>query len=107
MMEPLKADVTLCPSAWKIQQTDDWLSEWSFLSSTKGIDGLSKIGTGDRALLVPVNGQKSFWPDGTSIGVHRNWNSKRSAFESEEPNAVHIWDEGCKVARTFAESGTR
>ncbi|KAJ9099773.1 hypothetical protein QFC21_003771 [Naganishia friedmannii] len=87
--------------------TDDWLSEWSFLSSTKGTDGLSKIGTGDRALLVPVNGQKSFWPDGTSIGVHRNWNSKRNAYEAEAPNSVHIWDEGCKVARAFSESGTR
>jgi len=97
----------LYPVAWKIQQTDDWLSEWSFLSSTKGVDGMSKINTSDRALLVPVNWRKSFWPEGTSVGVHRNWNSKRSAYEAEEPNAGDIWAEGCKVARAFAESGTR
>lgn len=91
--------------AWKTQ--GDWFNTWSFLSSSGGPDGLSRIGNpDDRPLLVPANGQNNFWPsspDMSAKGPHK----KRNSVVEEAPDAVGIWDEGCRTAQAFTDYGAR
>ncbi|KAJ9118177.1 hypothetical protein QFC22_004081 [Naganishia vaughanmartiniae] len=94
---------------WNWKAEGDWYNTWSFLSSTGGADGLSRAHTDTRELLIPPRGQDNFLIDlSVSTGPAQGKTlRKRSLFAIEEPNALHIWDEGCKVAGEFARAGSR
>ncbi|KAJ9116073.1 hypothetical protein QFC20_000746 [Naganishia adeliensis] len=91
--------------SWKTQ--GDWFNTWSFLSSSGGPDGFSRIGNpDDRPLLVPANGQNNFWPTSSGMSA-KGPHKKRNSVVEEAPDAVEIWDEGCRTAQEFADYGAR
>ena len=91
--------------AWKTQ--GDWFNSWSFLSSSGGPDGLSRIGNpDDRPLLVPSNGQTNFWPTSSDMSAKGPRKKRNNAVE-QAPSVAEIWDEGCRTAQEFADHGAR
>lgn len=114
---PLKCTIDelnlIASTAFKTQ--GDYFNSWSFLLSSGGSDGLANRGGENRPLLIPVNDQSTFKPQGTSDfaakaivnNLAKAKHSKRDRFIEEEPEAVHIWDEGCRTANEFAAHGSK
>jgi hypothetical protein len=103
------------PTAYKTQ--DDYFNSWSFLSASGGSDGLANRAGDNRPLLIPVNGQNTFAPQGMAdlaakgstvrTAIPKTKQRKRDQFVDEEPEAANIWDEGCRTANEFAAHGSR